>query len=531
MSGPPRTAPAGWNGRRHAMLFNSYEFLIFLAATYAAFVGAMRFGRKAAAITLIFASLSFYSYWNPAYLPLLIASVLVDYYAGRLIAHFRSPWLLGVVIALNLLVLGYFKYYRFLLINVAQFFQLDIAIPDIVLPLGISFYIFQQISYQVDVYRGRVVSHSLINYASLVCFFPHLIAGPIVLQRDALDQFAGLRFSHGFRNFCLGATIFAIGLFKKVVVADNLAPFATAVFDAADAGAGRSPVEAWCGALAYTFQLYFDFSGYSDMAIGLARLFGIRLPLNFFSPYKATSIIEFWRRWHMTLSGFLRDYLYVPLGGNRHGVARTLLNIVIVMGLGGLWHGAGWNFPLWGLLHGAYLVANHGWLMLAKRSAPLTAMRTTSTWKVIAWLLTFVAVTCAWVIFRAHTLAGAGIILDAMQFWQHPILLPDTYLVPLGRIGQFLAAFGVEFVNFSMVSTFGGIREVVALAASLLCVLALPNTSELVIDRPATWRPEYASPPWWRWRLDWRWAAFAAILLTLSLGSIDRPSEFLYFQF
>ena len=513
------------------MLFNSYEFLIFLAATFGAFVLARRLGRRAAAITLIVASLFFYSYWNPAYLPLLVASVLVDYYAGRLIARYRRRWLLACVIAVNLLVLGYFKYYRFLVINIAALFHADLAVPDIILPLGISFYIFQQISYQVDVYRGRVVSHSLINYASLVCFFPHLIAGPIVLQRDALNQFAGLRFSYGLRNFCLGMTIFAIGLFKKVVVADNIAAFATSAFDAADAGLTISPIEAWCGALAYTFQLYFDFSGYSDMAIGLGRLFGIRLPLNFFSPYKATSIVEFWRRWHMTLSGFLRDYLYLPLGGSRRGPARTLANVVVVMGLGGLWHGAGWNFPLWGLLHGVYLVTNHCWLMLAARSPVLAAMRRTIGWRIVAWTTTFLAVVCGWVLFRAHSLAGAGAMLDAMSVWRHQLLLPDIYLARLGVVGRFLADRGVGFVDVGTIGAFSGFKEVAALAAALVFVLVLPNTAELVADRPVGWLPSGARRVAWGWTLDWRWAAFAALLLFLALGSIDRPSEFLYFQF
>ena len=282
---------------------------------------------------------------------------------------------------------------------------------NIVLPLGISFFTFQKIALITDAYLGKVERLNALDYMLFVMFFPQLIAGPIVHHSEVMPQFAARRCVE-MSDVALGLTIFVGGLAKKVLFADGAAQFATPVFDAAAAGTAPTFFQAWLGALAYTVQLYFDFSGYSDMAIGAALLFGIRLPINFASPYKATSIIDFWRRWHMTLSRFLRDYLYVPLGGNRRGPARRYMNLGITMVLGGLWHGAGWTFVLWGAMHAGYLGVNHAWRALARRRA--FAHRMTPLGNLAGGGMTFLAVVAAWVVFRAADVPTAGLLLRAM---------------------------------------------------------------------------------------------------------------------
>ncbi len=264
---------------------------------------------------------------------------------------------LVVGIAFNLGTLGYFKYFNFFVETANVVFNAGFNFDEIILPLAISFFTFQQITFLVDAYRGKACDYNFLHYALFVTFFPQLIAGPIVHHAEMMPQFLK-RKTGGLSNasIAVGGSIFLLGLFKKVVLADNVAAYATPVFAAASAGQELTLIESWGGVLAYTFQLYFDFSGYSDMAIGLARMFGIVLPLNFNSPYKAASIIDFWRRWHMTLSRFLRDYVYFPLGGSLRGRMKRHINLMITMLLGGLWHGAGWTFVVWGGLHGIYLM-------------------------------------------------------------------------------------------------------------------------------------------------------------------------------
>ena len=283
----------------------------------------------------------FYAYWDARYLPLLLVSILFNYTVGSLIERHKSKLGLIIGVTVNLSLLTYFKYTNFFLSSFNEMFQTAIYVPKIILPLGISFFTFTQIAYLVDAYRGETQRYSLLTYSLFVTVFPHLIAGPILYHKNMIPQFSKLKnyvFTH--KNMALGAAFFSVGLFKKVMIADSLAPWAKVVFD----NAGMvSFIEAWAGALAYTFQLYFDFSGYSEMAIGLGLMFNFKLPVNFNSPYKATSIIEFWRRWHITLSEFLRNYLYIPLGGNRNGQYGRMRNLLITMLLGGLWHGAGWE--------------------------------------------------------------------------------------------------------------------------------------------------------------------------------------------
>ncbi|HEX8963798.1 MAG TPA: MBOAT family protein, partial [Rhodocyclaceae bacterium] len=398
------------------MLFNSYEFIfLFLPVTLLGYFLLGHRGRPLAAIGwLAAASLFFYAWWDVRYLALLLGSIAFNYTVGRMLcdAQQRRP-LLAVGVAGNLALLGYYKYANFFLAAAGALTGGDYTLGAIVLPLGISFFTFTQIAYLVDAYRGEVHEYRFLHYLLFVTFFPHLIAGPVLHHAEIMPQFRlGRCFRASAENFSVGFTIFVIGLFKKVVLADGVAQYVSPVFSAADAGVAVGGVAAWCAALAYTFQLYFDFSGYSDMAIGLARLFGITFPANFNSPYKAASIIDFWRRWHMTLSRFLRDYLYIALGGNRHGSARRYANLMATMVLGGLWHGAGWTFVAWGALHGSYLSLNHLWRALRARLFPRLGPSRPGRWA--GRLLTFLAVVVAWVFFRAGSIDAALRIVDAM---------------------------------------------------------------------------------------------------------------------
>lgn len=333
-------------------------------------------------------------------------------------------------ITINLAMLGVFKYADFFIGNFNALAGIEIAELGFVLPLAISFYTFQQISFLRDTYQDKLVHCDFKKYVLFVTFFPQLIAGPIVMQRDTIPQFTLNNFSTRYvTNIMTGATLFAIGLFKKIVLADGIAPVANTVFSIADQGTSVPIEAAWLGAIAYTFQIYFDFSGYCDMALGLALMFGIRLPINFNSPYQALSIIEFWRRWHITLSRFLRDYLYIPFGGNKSGLLGTRGNLIITMLLGGLWHGAGWNFIIWGGLHGGYLIINHIWSGSNFGQSCRTFINP-YIYAVLAWSITMVAVIVAWVFFRAETFTGAITILQSMfgyaefisvQAWQDVI--------------------------------------------------------------------------------------------------------------
>jgi alginate O-acetyltransferase complex protein AlgI len=400
------------------MLFPSFEFLIyFLPAALAGYFGLARVSHRAAAIWLGLASVAFYGAWEIEFVPLLLASITGNYLAGRLLLRIRMlPAASGVLfaaVAANLVVLGFYKY--------AGFFAAQIpggpstVFAGIVLPLGISFFTFTQIAYLVDVRRGRADEADFANYILFVTFFPHLIAGPLLHHSQMMPQFAdrGVYVARA-ATLALGLLVFALGLAKKVLLADSFADYASPVFAGAGEGQALKPLAAWIGAFAYSFQIYFDFSGYSDMAIGLALMFGIRMPENFASPYKATSPIEFWRRWHMTLSAFLRDYLYIPLGGNRHGPLRRYLALVATMVLGGLWHGASWTFVAWGAIHGGLLVIAHlSRAARAQLNVPDAAFGVVGRAAAIA--ATFLAVTIAWVPFRADGWSAVAILYVAMS--------------------------------------------------------------------------------------------------------------------
>jgi alginate O-acetyltransferase complex protein AlgI len=499
------------------MLFSSYTFLFqFLPATVLAFAAARRHSPRAGILVLAGASLFFYGAWQPVYLLLLIASVAVNFSLGLQMEDAQRRRAIGMSgVALNLAVLCYFKYTNFIFDSLNTLTGAPLPFFNIVLPLGISFFTFQQIAYLVDVMRGAEVERDIVSYTLFVSFFPHLIAGPLVHHAEMIPQFKRGRTGRSAALAARGLAIFAAGLFKKVVIADNLAQFVSPVFAHLDAGGGVTTPWAWLATLAYTLQIYFDFSGYSDMAIGLALLFGIRLPVNFRSPYQATSIIEFWRRWHITLSRFLRDYLYIPLGGNRFGEQRRYGNLLVTMLLGGLWHGAGWNFLVWGGLHGVYLCINHLWHERRRKpstsaaGAPATAL---------SWAITFFAVVIAWVFFRAKTAEGAWQMLGGLFGLGAG---SSAYASP--RVLR-LMDLPVQVGEQSLLLIGGG-----AVAAALAIAVFLPNVPQLFGYREFRRAPERAS--WLRWRPNGVWALVSALALAISLFGMWQRLEFLYFQF
>ncbi len=480
------------------MLFNSHTFLFaFLPVVLLAFHVALRHSWRLALSTVSMLSLVFYGMWDSRYLALLVPSLVVNYVLGEVLARTRHRAWLIAGIAANQAVIGWFKYSAFFYVTAT-----GTAPPDfmrgIVLPLGISFITFQKIAYLVDIWRGHPKAASVDRFAFFVLFFPQLIAGPIVLFRHIDRQIRRRR--HDARllwaSTHLGLVLFAIGLFKKVVIADSMGTFADGVFYYAELPAGRLGfLDGWIGASTYSLQLYFDFSGYSDMAIGMARMFGFRLPVNFNSPYQASSIIDFWRRWHMTLSSFFRDYVYIPLGGNRKGAAVQAVFILVVFFLTGLWHGAGWTFVVWGTAHGVLVLLNHLWLRWSPWRAP--------TW--IAWPLTLMCVVVLWVVFRAPNFAVAERMLTAM--W-----VPGP--LTLGAI----AYLNMPYVTY----LFPILVWVVALTA--------PNSTVLAHRlRRGRWRAAGRAAPTPQW---WLPAAVTGAALYLAISSIRNiQSKFIYFNF
>jgi D-alanyl-lipoteichoic acid acyltransferase DltB (MBOAT superfamily) len=505
------------------MLFNSYSFIfLYFPTVMAGMFWLGGYSHRLAALWLGLASVAFYAIWNLPFVVLLLASIIFNYGAAYWIvcaSHLngagsskRTRNILVIAIAANLGLLGYFKYTNFFLSTSNQIFGTNIPLLEIILPLGISFFTFTQIAFLVDAYRGIARETSFIHYLLFVTYFPHLIAGPILHHKQMMPQFADPpTYRINSKHVATGLTIFVLGLSKKVLIADNLAGYATPIFNAAHEGQILTLLEAWIGALAYTLQLYFDFSGYSDMAIGLSLMLNVRLPLNFNSPYKATNIIEFWRRWHMTLSAFLRDYLYFSLGGNRKGTARRYANLIATMLLGGLWHGANWTFVAWGGLHGLYLVINHAWRAIKKRFGWHDSGRFT---QIASGLLTFTAVVIAWVFFRADTFAAANSMLSSM-FGLHE-LIPEKW-VPS--------------------------REALKIIVpSLILVWLFPNTQQLLGNYRTTWENvakekglalthQKLFRNWLIWEPSVFRAWVAGSLFLYCILNLTKVSEFLYFQF
>jgi alginate O-acetyltransferase complex protein AlgI len=412
------------------MLFNSFEFiLIFIPTVFLIFFGlSIARQERASRIWLVFSSLFFYGWWEPIYVPLILGSILFNFGIGQFLSanakksNFSRKVFLIAGISGNLGLLGYFKYSDFLIENWNMAFGSNLELMHLVLPLAISFFTFQQITFLVDGYKGEISESNFLNYFLFVLFFPQLIAGPIVHHKEMMPQFRDLtRRTINKENIVSGLLIFSIGLFKKVVIADTFAVWATHGFDATET---VSFIEGWITSLSFTFQLYFDFSGYTDMALGAALLFNIRLPENFNSPYKALNIRDFWRRWHMTLSRFLKDYLYIPMGGNRKGQFRTQTNIMTTFFLCGLWHGAGWTYVFWGLMHGTALVIHRLWNGFDIKINPILSVA-----------LTFLFINFSWVFFRANQWQDAMKVLKGMLGFND---LGNWEMLPMFYIAVFL---------------------------------------------------------------------------------------------
>lgn len=485
------------------MLFNSYEYIFFfLPITFFIYFFLLRrrlvTGAKG---FLVFASLFFYSWWNPIYLPIILVSMLFNYTIGEILGkdgeskRVNRKSILTFGILSNIALLGYFKYADFFIENYNYVSGENIGLYHLALPLGISFFTFQQISYLVDSYRKETTEYDFLNYALFVTFFPQLIAGPIVHHKEMMPQFASRwNLVKNYKNIATGLFIFSMGLFKKVVIADTFATWATNGFDHATT---LNMIEAWATSLSYTFQLYFDFSGYTDMAIGAALLFNIKLPQNFDSPYKAKDIQDFWRRWHMTLSRFLRDYIYIPLGGNRVGELRIYSNLMITFIIGGLWHGAGWTFVFWGFLHGAALVVHRIWKKLGFTMN-----------SVLAWFITFNFINIAWIFFRAKEWDDAIKVLKAMFFGQ--VMLPDKYAAKLAFLNDYAVSFGEVTKDISGSST-----TLNLLIAVFILTLTFKNSSFYVYNL----------------KISYKTLLFSSILFVYSVVLLNTVSEFLYFNF
>lgn len=482
------------------MLFNSVEFLfIFFPIALIGFSFLVFYSNSMVTLWLSCASIIFYAYWSIDDLPILLVSITTNYMFGKMII---KSWgrnvkgrLLVLAIFFNLAMIGYFKYAQFA-IEMVRLLGFDFDARKILLPIGISFYTFTQIAFLVDAYRGLVTDMSFKKYMLFVTYFPHLIAGPILHHKEMIKQFHG--YSIKSEHVAVGLTFLIIGLFKKVVLADSAAVWVDPVFKVPDISA----IQAWAGVVAYTFQIYFDFSGYCDMAIGISYCFGIRLPINFNSPYKATSIIDFWRRWHITLSRFLKDYLYVPLGGNRFGAIRRYRNLLATMLVGGLWHGAGWSFIVWGALHGTFLIINHAWINTANK----LGVPSDATWRsVLGGPLTFTSVVVAWVFFRAETIDEAIRLVKAMFF--------ANGVFPSGSVNQ---AQNIQLLVLLLL--LGGI-----------CWL-LPNTQEFMCRHSATIEHSNCRQHLF-WTGNFPNALLIAMLAVTSFVMMGDYSPFLYFQF
>lgn len=525
------------------MLFNSYIFIfIFFPIVFFGFFRIGKFSHALASLWLAAASLFFYGWWDIRFVSLLLGSIVFNFSAGYLISHRlahvsvrQSKILLGVAIAINLTLLGYFKYANFFAENLNHLTGTSLHIREVILPLGISFFTFTQIAFLVDTYQGKVKEFNFVHYTLFVTYFPHLIAGPVLHHKEMMPQFAKRNVCHiNWDNVAVGLGIFVLGLTKKVLIADSLSDFSTPIFSAVAAGGQPMLFEAWIGALAYTLQLYFDFSAYSDMAIGLSLMFNVRLPMNFNSPYKANNIIDFWRGWHMTLSRFLRDYLYIPLGGSHNGKAHRYLNLMITMLLGGLWHGAGWTFVIWGGLHGFYLIINHAWRDLKKNMGWRDGGKLA---KLGATAITFMAVVVGWVFFRADTFTSAISMLHGMA-GINGVSLP----IKLGH--YFTQNDKVVYTGiFTLVNLALG-KCCLVLISSFTIIWALPNVRQIFIHyRPTCedMKEEKQSVVSKSWPLlsylQWHPTKLQAIcygvlfFMILSFMASAGKSEFLYFQF
>jgi len=537
------------------MLFVSKEFIFgFLPVVLIGFYSIkVSLGATRAFAWLFASSLAFYGYNYPPYVLLILASYGVNYLGARRLQATGSRALLIALIVLNVAYLGYFKYSNFFIENINAALGLHMQNDPIALPLGISFYTFQQIPYLVGAYRREFKDLTLLKYCVVNSFFPHLIAGPIIWHREIapqLDRLIWTRFDPA--DFARGLAFFAGGLFKKIVFADNLAYMVDEIFGAAQSGQVLTFADAWLGSLAYGLQLYFDFAGYSEMAIGLALLFGIHFPINFYSPYKATSLIEFWRRWHMTMTRFFQEFVYVPLqlAIARHADLPALryAAILLMMFLVGVWHGAGWTWFLWGLVHGALLVLNHLWRKARAAAGVPPVADGGAVGRLAGWALTMLTVTACWVLFRAHDFSSARIFYEAMFFVRDGVVLPEVLTVILGERATALALWaGIELRGGWLSPALAArITEFQVWSVLVLTafVAVVPNSIEVMGyftsnrgRQSFRVRPESlvaVSPAFFRWRPSAVWIGSSAVLFVAALTSVFDDSAktvFIYFNF
>ena len=494
------------------MLFSGYEFIFgFLPITLLAFHLARKYlGGRIALGIIVTSSLFFYGWWNPLYLFLLVGSMIVNYAFARHLKKRSSAVTLCAGVTINLAVLGYFKYRNFFLENVSNLTEYNWELEPIFVPLAISFFTFQQIAFLVDVRDGRAEVRNFVNYSAFVALFPQLIAGPIVLYREIDEQFDKLISGKGsgLALFGRGLLIFAFGLFKKVALADSIAPYADAAFNLADR---LTFLEAWAGAIAYSLQLYFDFSGYADMAVGIGLMLGIILPINFNTPFRATTMVEFWKRWHITMTRFFMMYLYSPIAlsitrqvmeRGYSGIPAFTLSIAIPIGLtfllSGLWHGAAWTFVAFGAVNAVGLIINHTW-----RQAKLPPFPT-----VVSWFLTMATVIVSFVYFRAESIENAHAILLAMATPQD-IILPNW-------LASFAVHVDLPWRTLNFFSSGSYTLRLTSWIGVLFIISILPLNQTKV--------PELITSSWSN-------AFLAAALLLISFGLLDRPQAFIYFQF
>jgi alginate O-acetyltransferase complex protein AlgI len=495
------------------MPFNSYPYIVFILAVVLAFLALEARFPWAKRAFLLLISYAFYAWWRSDFVLLLVGSTIVNYAIGgeitrrhALLKSVRELLLAGLIF--NLGLIGLFKYAGLFVASTDGLLGLSYPIPHLFLPLAISFFTFEQISYLVDAAEGKAQRYSFLDYALFVSYFPHLIAGPIVRYNDLIPQFSQSRTPVERDNdLSLGVTLFTIGLAKKTLIADNLAPFADVVFTAAHQGMALSTTDAWLGTLFFAFQIYFDFSAYTDMALGSSCMLGIRLPFNFNSPYKSESIIEFWRRWHISLSTFLRDYLYFKLGGNRKGALRRYANLMITMLLGGLWHGANWTFMIWGGLHGFYLIVNHVWRSLWANADFKLPPILKSLAHPASVFVTFAATTVAWVVFRSENFSSAMLMLRGL----------------CGEGGR------SSLITFSPLAA-------IALVILFAIVWFTPNSMEMTWSyRPALDPPKGTSNVRQIRRLRWQPSRGTAVAFGLvciaAVLALSNLSPFIYFQF
>ena len=540
------------------MLFNSYEFIFgFFPVALLGFylLGVRR--REWALLWLTAMSLFFYAWWRPINVLLIAPSILINLGLARLLERYRlaQPKLARAVlifgILFNLTFLGYFKYTMFLQGVVNDLLGADMALSQIILPLGISFITFQKIAFLADVHGGRVTAFTFRDYALFVLFFPQLIAGPIVHYREMMQQFHAIPARFNAEDASVGLTLFFMGLGKKLLFADPLAAIVSPLYTRASHGAGLGLVDGWIAALGFTLQIYFDFAGYSEMALGLARFFGIKLPVNFNSPLKASSIIEFWQRWHVSLTRFLTAYIFNPMSlrlararmaAGKPGFGRQdttlsaffsvlLMPTMITMFVSGVWHGAGYTYIVWGLMHGAMISINHGWRLMRSRIWP-GARNHPFLLSSTGFTLTFICVVAAMVMFRAPTLnAAASIWCDMIGV--HGISLPAGVLARLTPVAGLLGAIGAHADATSGAVMTEAFLRILLLLAIALC---LPNTLEIL----ARYEPALGVAParqerWLvresRWMASGPWAVGMATVAAACLLSLGQLSEFLYWRF